>query len=262
MIKLEDFKKLYMEIYGSRIETFNFDQPDIPLNKNGHVYKKKSDENYKCNLCQSDGMQDIPFYKSLNNIKWMVIAETPGNKKEKENHYCLNSVFGWFNRFEDKVSSKYFSYITNFLGIKESELYITDAVKCFTSSKSKNGIGLNTAFKNCKHYLQKEIELLKPQHIIWLPSSISLLKHKNENKPFNIFFENILKNNPDPSLLEINHYFHPHFSNQNLSKIPVVQRIFQEAGKIKNQTQSNSGDTLIEISNKIYSFLGNMKKRT
>lgn len=251
----EELKKLYKEIFGKRVLSYNFDNPQST--KIDSLIENNPDKEFKfkCNKCKSrENMQDIPFYLNVKKCTWFIIAESPGKSSEYKNKYKLNSVFGWFNTFISNTNNKvvknyYFDYITNFLKLNLDELYITDAVKCFTNSnnkKRKNEITLDEAFDKCKSYLEKEILLLKPKNIIWLPSSIKILKGLKEKNKRNDFFKKLLRNNNNESWLkDVKHYFHPHFSRQNISKIPVVSRIFETSGNITGNSK------LIELSKEI-----------
>lgn len=206
---MEDNKQkihaLYREIFGSKI---------TQLNEDGQAEKMvtMSHEN-KCEKCQSKcNKQDLPYFKHLNNIDTMVIAESPGSGEENG---CLGFVFGW-ELFEKEHSNavikKYENYFFEVLGLDKENTYITDAIKCYTHKNN-----FNKVFDECKNYLKEEINILKPKKVLLISKQnklIDFIKSLNENS----FQLHII----------------PHPSNQNISKIATVAEIFSSIGQLNS----------------------------
>lgn len=210
MDKNTKIKELFNAIYGG-----DFESVDPSYLKSKKLEIKSIND--KCHSCKEDCIsfnkrQDLPYYKSLENIKTMVIAESPASGDDVGK---LGHVFGWeyFENNPKGIIKHYENYFFNVLNLKRDETYITDGVKCY-SHKSN----FSNAFENCKHYLLQEIEILKPKEILIISKQSSLIKY--------------LKSIQEKQKFELTVIPHP--SNQNISKILTVAEIFSKLGKINN----------------------------
>ena len=213
MSKIKSLEELYKDIFGSKFIGF-----DLTSAVNQAVHSKSTIED-KCVLCKYQNVscpsfknrQDLPFFKNIEQVDTMVIAEAPGKGIEEG---VLGSVFGLHNFLSPKAISLkdkyYYNYFDRILGLDMDRTYITDCLKCYTDKSD-----LNKSFKFCSAFLKKEIELLNPKKILWITKQVDV-------------FEFINKNN----LQEISTII-PHPSNQNLSKIPTVAEIFDSIGEIQ-----------------------------
>ena len=111
-----------------------------------------------CKLC-SIGCQEVAgcnsnVFSNMTNSKIMVIGQNPGETEVK-----LGVPFvGMSGKFFD-------SCIKEVLGIERSALYITNTVKCYTQG---NRAPTNEETANCRAFLDKEIEVIKPKIIVTL----------------------------------------------------------------------------------------------
>lgn len=157
-------------------------------------------------------IQDLPYYKDIESVDTIVIAEAPGNAIEKGS---LGYVFGW-NEWKHTKSRKLLSYRNFFfalLDLDPEKTYITDGVKCYASKAD-----FTKVFKNCNIYLEQEISILRPKKVLMISKQTALKQFLETNKSKYSY-----------ELLQI-----PHPSNQNLSKIPTVGEIFREVGQSTN----------------------------
>ena len=107
-----------------------------------------------CNKC------DISLYRKNvvkgygnTNSKLMFIGEAPGIKEDKEGIPFVGNAGILFNRS---------LYI---IGFAKEDIFVTNIIKC----KSKNNrTPTITEIKNCKFYLQCELEFIKPDIIVLL----------------------------------------------------------------------------------------------
>ena len=209
-------KKLYRRIFGEKITSLNYEINPIEITKTTNNPKEKC---FDCGeMCNSfKYRQDLPYFKSLENIETFVIAEAPGSGLEKGK---IGYVFGWecFNNEKPKHLNitKYENYFFQILKLNPENTYITDAIKCYTHKNE-----FKSVFSNCKNYLKEEIEILKPKNILVISKQSSLKKFLIE------------LNKSIPFELEII----PHPSPQNISKIKTVSDIFKSLGNISGNSK-------------------------
>lgn len=178
----------------------------------------------KCYSCGNDcssftNRQDLPYFNNLDKVKTVVIAESPGSGVDKG---CMGYVFGWenFGVNAKGVIKHYQNYFFDILNLNPEEVYITDAVKCYTHKKEYSKV-----FQNCSNYLNQELEILKPKTVIAISKQPHLLKFLRERKD-SLDYELIIL---------------PHPSKQNFGKIPTVSEIFKKIGQL------NNNDKLIKL---------------
>lgn len=211
MSKSKDLRELYRDIFGLKIEGFNFETPI------SSTFPIKGEVSDKCSLCKRgencpslNNRQDLPFYSNINDVDTMVIAEAPGAGEENGE---LGFVFGWYNVYVSKNASKkdkyYYNYFEKILRLDLNKTYITDCLKCYTHKSS-----LNHSFEFCSEFLKREIQIVNPKRILWITRQVNI-------KSF------IKKNGLESISMVI-----PHPSNQNLSKIPTVAELFRCIGEI------------------------------
>lgn len=208
MDKKKQIELLYKQIFGNKILPLEYGKNPIDLVQQGDDKCKKC----KHNCTSYKNRQDLPYFKSFEKVKTMVIAESPGSGIEKGN---MGFVFGWEQFEKDnakKIILKYENYFFKILNLNRDETYITDAIKCYTPKNE-----FSNTFINCKDYLKEEIEILKPETILVISKHNSLKAYLEELK-INFSFNYNLK-------------IIPHPSNQNMSKIKTVSDIFKEIGE-------------------------------
>lgn len=213
MTQKQEITELYKEIFGGKIPSLDYDKNPTLLT----IHTNSTDKCSKCkNKCDSyTNRQDLPYFKSFENVKTMVIAESPGSGIEKGK---IGYVFGWEN-FENnskgvkEVIRKYENYFFKTLELNRNETYITDALKCYTIKNN-----FTKAFSYCKQYLEEEIRILQPENILVISKQYSLKKYLEELKVKYSFQLEII----------------PHPSNQNISKIKTVAEIFKKIGAMKS----------------------------
>lgn len=234
MKKAEKLKLLFENIFGQKIESFNFEFPlksDFPI---------KGEINDKCSVCKSGTSacpsvafrQDLPFYLNIENTDTMVIAEAPGKGIENG---LLGSVFGLFKCYIEKDLSKtdkyYFNYFKKILKLDLENAYISDCLKCYTKKHD-----FNKSFKFCSSFLKREIEIINPKKIYWITKQVKVQSFIKQNS------------------LESVSIIIPHPSKQNLSKIPTVAELFKSIGEIQGN------DNLLAVSKSITAIYKNWRE--
>jgi uracil-DNA glycosylase family 4 len=201
-----DLKALYLEIFGDRINNFEYGKKP---------YTYRSPNNNKCLKCKDTcgahrNRQDLPYLVNANNVEVMVVAEAPGSGEEDG---VLGSAFGWelFGKGNRDIDN-YEYFFFNLLGLNKETTYITDAVKCYTHKSQ-----FKKPFEHCKEYLRREIEILKPKTILLISKQGPTIKFLNNLKDKMDFDVHIM----------------PHPSKQNISKIKTVADIFKSVGSFK-----------------------------
>lgn len=201
-------KELFQDIYGVHFQE---------LNQEFLISNSKKNHSIKCSACGDKCIsyskrQDLPYFKSINKTKTLVIAESPSKGNDINQ---LGYVFGWeqFGKPTRAIIKHYENYFFNVLNLNRDETYITDAVKCYTDKSN-----MSKAFNNCNTYLLKEIEILRPEKILVISKHSAVIKFlKQHEKSFNY------------STIII-----PHPSNQNIGKIVTVGEIFLKIGQLNN----------------------------
>jgi len=217
-MKPQEIQNLLSDVLGTKARYVDCEvSPRIRVDKlhqdHQHLIAEDKDDKCKCvgrECCAFKYRQDLPYFGDLNQIEDMVIAEAPGTGEEKGE---LGSVFGWFEYFSDKELGKsinhYYQYFFSLLGLIPEKTYITDAVKCYASSKD-----FKEAFSHCKTYLGREIRILNPNRIIVISKKEPLLDFLREEFP-------------EKKIINL-----PHPSRQNMGKIKTVGEIFESLGKV------------------------------
>lgn len=221
MEKENELKNLFKEIFGSKIDSMNFKN----MSENKNVIKGVLSDKCKITECKScKNRQDRPYYKDINSIENLIIAESPGSGIEQGD---LGFVFGWheFETMEKSASSNHYgNYFFNILNLDRATTYITDAIKCYTPKEL-----FNNSFSFCEDYLLKEIKIINPKRIIIISKHGVLQKFIKDN------FKSI-------EIICI-----PHPSLQNINKIPTVGNIFKKIGEInKNRKWVALGDEILK----------------
>jgi uracil-DNA glycosylase len=125
-------------------------EPDFTLPNTFEALKKQAME---CHLCElSKSRQKVVFGEGNVNAELMIVGDAPSNSDDS-----AGKIFT--GRTGDTLSKM----IENVLGLKRSDVYITNLLKCRAlDSESPSPMDAHT----CQPYLLKEIELVKPKLIL------------------------------------------------------------------------------------------------
>lgn len=225
----DQIKSLFKDIYGGQFDSLD---QEYLMNRPERAVVDKC---YSCGeICPSfKNRQDLPYFKSIEKVKTLIVAEAPGSGLDVGKD---GFVFGW-EQFENKNSRKaitsYKNYFFNVLGLAPEDVYLTDGVKCYTPKQS-----FTKVFENCKTYLEREIDILRPEKILVVSKQVSLIK-----------FLKSIKEKYGFSITVI-----PHPSNQNISKIPTVAEIFNSIGKL------NGNEEWVKLGEQIKEEYKNLRK--
>jgi uracil-DNA glycosylase family 4 len=111
----------------------------------------------KCHLCDiSYQRKHIVFGEGANNARLIIIAEAPGAREDE-----LGKPF--VGRSGELLTKM----IENAIGIKREDVYISNIIKC---RPPNNRNPLNDEAMACLPYLEKQIEIIKPEIILCLGS--------------------------------------------------------------------------------------------
>lgn len=109
----------------------------------------------KCHLCElSKSRKKVVFGEGNPNATLMFIAEAPSVAEDTSGR-----------PFSGRTGEKLEEMIVNVLGLKKSEVYITNIIKC---RPPNNRTPLAMEVNSCYPYLQKQIELISPMVIVTL----------------------------------------------------------------------------------------------
>ncbi len=125
-------------------------EPDFTLPNSFEALKKQAME---CHLCElSKSRQKVVFGEGNENADLMIIGDAPSNSDDSTGKV-----------FTGRTGDTLTKMIENVLGLKRSDVYITNLLKCRAlDSESPSPIDAHT----CHPYLLKEIELVKPKLIL------------------------------------------------------------------------------------------------
>lgn len=117
------------------------------------------DECLACRRCAIGGQTIEGFpsnvFSNMNcTAKVVVVGQNPGAEETRQGEPFV----GKSGRFFDLS-------VASFIGLKRSDLYISNCLKCYTPGNRKP---FQSELDNCQHFLDKEIEILKPKVIIAL----------------------------------------------------------------------------------------------
>jgi uracil-DNA glycosylase len=108
-----------------------------------------------CHLCElAKTRKNVVFGEGNENAKLMFVGEGPGETEDKTGR-----------PFVGKAGELLTKMIENAIGIKREEVYIANIVKCRPPA---NRVPTSAEAASCKPYLEKQIELIKPQLIVAL----------------------------------------------------------------------------------------------
>lgn len=120
------------------------------------VLKSKCLSCEACQLCEGDDRVSQPHVFGWGNVKAkiMVVGQNPGYDETVQGKPFVG------------ISGKTFdSFLSEILGISRKYVYITNTVKCYTP---KNRGPYPEEMALCKHFLKKEIEIVKPKIVLAL----------------------------------------------------------------------------------------------
>ncbi len=164
---------------------------------NYQLLKIIDNEIYNCNLCNDlveKFLNDRTVYLGSNN-DIVLIGEAPANNGWRKSHMLWKDVNG-------KVlpSGKVLQKLFDFIGKSIFDITFIEAVKCYPIKRNN----LKICSKNCKCFMMRQLEILKPKLIITLGDAPtrSILDFKFDK--FSEVVGNIYKVN-DFSVLPIYH---------------------------------------------------------
>lgn len=125
-------------------------EPDFTLPNTFEALKKQALECHLCTLSKS--RQKVVFGEGNVNADLMIVGDAPSNSDDSAGKI-----------FTGRTGDTLTKMIENVLGLKRSDVYITNLLKCRAlDSESPSSIDAHT----CQPYLLKEIELVKPKLIL------------------------------------------------------------------------------------------------
>ena len=125
-------------------------EPDFTLPNTFEALKKQAMECHLCTLSKS--RQKVVFGEGNVNADLMIVGDTPSNSDDSAGKI-----------FTGRTGDTLTRMIENVLGLKRSDVYITNILKCRAlDSEAPSPMDAHT----CHPYLLKEIELIKPKLII------------------------------------------------------------------------------------------------
>jgi DNA polymerase len=108
-----------------------------------------------CHLCElAKTRTNVVFGEGNENARVMFVGEGPGEAEDKS-----------AKPFVGKAGELLTKMIENAIGIKREETYIANIVKC---RPPNNRVPTPSEVASCKPYLEKQIELIKPELIVAL----------------------------------------------------------------------------------------------
>jgi len=108
-----------------------------------------------CHLCElAKTRTNVVFGEGNENARLMFVGEAPGETEDKTGR-----------PFVGKAGELLTKMIENAVGIKREEVYIANIVKC---RPPNNRVPAPSEAASCKPYLEKQIELIKPELIVTL----------------------------------------------------------------------------------------------
>ena len=125
-------------------------EPDFTLPNTFEALKKQALECHLCTLSKS--RQKVVFGEGNVNADLMIVGDAPSNSDDSAGKI-----------FTGRTGDTLTKMIENVLGLKRSDVYITNLLKCRAlDSESPSPIDAHT----CQPYLLKEIKLVKPKLIL------------------------------------------------------------------------------------------------
>lgn len=133
----------------------------------------------KCNLCQNL-VEHFPNSKTISIGKTkdiLILGEAPANNGWRK------SGIAWYDQNKKLLpSGVVMQKLLDIINIKLEDTYFLEAIKCFPKER-KN---LNICSKNCKQYLIKQLEEIKPKVVLSLgdaaTKTILDIKYKKFNE--------------------------------------------------------------------------------
>jgi len=125
-------------------------EPDFTLPNTFEALKKQAME---CHLCElSKSREKVVFGEGNVNAELMIVGDAPSNSDDSAGKI-----------FTGRTGDTLTKMIENVLGLKRSDVYITNLLKCRAlDSESPSPMDAHT----CQPYLLKEIELVRPKLIV------------------------------------------------------------------------------------------------
>ena len=125
-------------------------EPDFSLPNSYEALKKQAME---CHLCElSKSRQKVVFGEGNTDADLMIVGDAPSNSDDSTGKV-----------FTGRTGDTLTKMLENVLGLKRSDVYITNILKCRALDNSTpSSVNAHT----CQPYILKEIELVKPKLII------------------------------------------------------------------------------------------------
>lgn len=146
------------------------------------------------------------------NSKYMIVSEAPGKKSIDERAF-----------WQGQAGKRIRKILNQFNKQLEDIFYLTDIVKCWPKEKysEKNRTPFDKEIDNCKYFLSKEIDIIKPKIIIVFgkPALLYFLNNFKLVSKFSFNNMNDIQNNEGYHILEFEKFkliplLHPSRSNQ------------------------------------------------
>lgn len=133
----------------------------------------------KCNLCK-DLVEHFPSSKTISIGKTkdiIILGEAPANNGWRK------SGIAWYDQNKKLLpSGVVMQKLLDIINIKLEDTYFLEAIKCFPKERKS----LNTCSKNCKQYLMRQLEEIKPKVVLSLgdaaTKTILDIKYKKFNE--------------------------------------------------------------------------------
>ena len=126
--------------------------------------KKIDEEIYRCNLC-SDMVEKFPNSKTVSIGKYsdiVILGEAPANNGWRK------SGIAWYDVNHKLLPSGIvLQKLLDEINLKIEDTYFLEAIKCFPKDRKY----LNKCGENCKKYLFKQLNIIKPKIVLSLGDS-------------------------------------------------------------------------------------------
>ena len=126
--------------------------------------KKIDEEIYRCNLC-SDMVEKFPNSKTISIGKYsdiVILGEAPANNGWRK------SGIAWYDVSHKLLPSGIvLQKLLDEINLKIEDTYFLEAIKCFPKDRKY----LNKCGENCKNYLFKQLNIIKPKIVLSLGDS-------------------------------------------------------------------------------------------
>jgi len=173
----------------------------------------------KCDLCKTR-TNPVVGEGSLN-AKIMFVGEAPGFNEDKQGKPFVGRA------------GKIFDELLNFVDLKREEIYISNILKC---RPPNNRNPTQEEINNCSPYLDKQIEIIKPEVICCLGnfSTDHILKKfnlKDKIQGISKIHGKVFRISTLTGIIKIVPLYHPAVATYNINMLDTLKKDFE---KIKN----------------------------